>query len=89
MAKPISVKLDGPLLARIKALSDSMGEAQSTIMRIAIRVGLDGLEKLFAEGADAKAIASLAYPPHRAESAMLNELEKPKPKKKPPGTHTE
>jgi predicted DNA-binding protein len=49
MSKPIPVKLDPALLARIKEVSERMGEAQSTVMRIAMRVGLEGLEKLFRE----------------------------------------
>ena len=47
MSKPIPVKLDLPLLQRIEALSERLGEAKSTIMRMAMRVGLDALEKAF------------------------------------------
>jgi hypothetical protein len=46
-AKPIPVKLDGPLLERIDAMASKIGEAKSTVMRMAMRIGLDGLEKAF------------------------------------------
>ncbi|MDD5350913.1 MAG: hypothetical protein PHQ12_11945 [Chthoniobacteraceae bacterium] len=44
-SKPIPVKLDEPLLERIAAMSERMGEAQSTVMRIAMRIGLEHLEE--------------------------------------------
>lgn len=47
MSKPIPVKLDAALLERIQKLAERVGEPQSTIMRFAMRVGLEGLEKVF------------------------------------------
>lgn len=46
-SKPIAVKLDKALLARIDAVSKKMGEPRSTVMRVAMRIGLDSLEKAF------------------------------------------
>jgi len=48
-SKPIPVKLDEELLKRIEEMSVRMGEAKSTVMRIAMRLGLDGLEKTFSD----------------------------------------
>lgn len=47
MSKPIPVQLDLPLRQRIEALSEKMGEAKSTIMRLSMRIGLTALEKTF------------------------------------------
>jgi hypothetical protein len=46
-SKPIPVLLDKALRDRIEAVSQKMGEPKSTIMRIAMRIGLEGLEKAF------------------------------------------
>ena len=46
-SKPIPVLLDQALLERITAMSERIGEAKSTVMRIAMRMGLEGLEKSF------------------------------------------
>ena len=48
MSKPIPVQLDKALRDRIERLSERLGEAKSTVMRIAMRVGLDQLEKALA-----------------------------------------
>lgn len=73
--KPIPVKLDADLNARIEEMSRRMGEHKSTVMRIAMRVGLDQLEKAW-QG-DPKS-SSLSYPPYRDEFAVTED----KPKKK-------
>lgn len=44
-SKPIPILLDEALRDRIEALSEKMGEPKSTIMRFAMRIGLEGLEK--------------------------------------------
>jgi hypothetical protein len=54
-SKPIPVKLDDELLKRVERMSQQMGEAKSTVMRIAMRLGMDGLEKTFAEPPKPKA----------------------------------
>jgi len=61
MSKPIPVQLDLPLRRRIEALSEKMGEAKSTIMRMSMRIGLSALEKAFeAKPADVlKLVSSL------------------------------
>lgn len=70
--------LDKPLLDRIEQLSNRLGEAKSTVMRMAMRVGLDALEKAFeARPADVlslvnklespKNLSSSSYPGHREE----------------------
>lgn len=78
--KSIPVKLDKPLLDRIEALAARMGEAKSTVMRIAMRVGLDQLEKIFTAAPGPmppEAVAALGkssnsrYPSH---DPQLNEV---------------
>lgn len=80
MSKPIPVMLDRPLLERIDKLSEKMGEARSTVMRIAMRLGLTGLERTLAETPERlsqDALRSAAYPEHRPAAIVFNE---PKPK---------
>jgi len=79
MTKAIPVRLDAALLDRIHKLSERMGEPQSTIMRIAMRVGLDGLEKAFAADPQTT-LSSLLYPSRPDEGVIIED--KPKPKKK-------
>src|ERR1043165_9577010 len=76
-SRPIPVLLDQPLLDRITALSERIGEPKSTVMRIAMRIGLDALEK--AMGAAAPNLSGLIYPSGSAPPQQLNE---PAPKKK-------
>jgi len=45
--KPIPVKLPLDILKRLDDISKKMGEPRSTVMRMAMRVGLDALEKAF------------------------------------------
>ena len=47
LSKPIPVKLSPDILARVDLLAKRVGEARSTIMRLAMGIGLDALEKLF------------------------------------------
>jgi hypothetical protein len=80
--KPIPVKLDEALLARIDALSEKVGEPRSTVMRMCMRIGLDQLEKVY----DEKTRPRLsAYPPP-ALAETLNDEKKEKPKKLGPMT---
>lgn len=73
-SKPIPVLLDEALRQRIEAISEKMGEPRSTVMRIAMRIGLDGLVKAF-EAAKEKSAASIVYPEHAPSAQMLNEPE--------------
>lgn len=66
MSKAIPVRLDKALVDRIKALSERIGEAQSTVMRIAMRLGLESLEK----GMETKAVR---YPGHSEEIARAED----------------
>lgn len=49
-AKNIPIRIDAALLERIKALSEKMGEPQSTVMRICMRIGLNAVEQLSDQG---------------------------------------
>lgn len=75
LSKPIPVKLPPEILKRVDTLAKRIGEPRSTIMRIAMRVGLDSLEKVFE--ADPQTILSslTSLSGGRAE-------DQPKPKKK-------
>jgi metal-responsive CopG/Arc/MetJ family transcriptional regulator len=66
-AKPIPVKLDKNLLQRIDEMAIRMGEARSTVMRIAMRMGLEGLEKAFESNSE---LASLAQTAISSENAQ-------------------
>ena len=46
LSKPIPVKLPPDILDRIDRLAKRIGEARSTIMRIAMGIGLESLEKV-------------------------------------------
>lgn len=83
MSKPIPVMLDQPLLDRVEKLSAQMGEAKSTVMRIAMRLGLSGLEKTLQEAPERltqDALRSAAYPEHQPGVALLNEPTRAKKK---------
>lgn len=45
--KPIPIKLDAALVQRIDSIAKKIGEARSVVMRMAMRIGLDSLEKAF------------------------------------------
>lgn len=45
-SKPIPIKIDEALMKRIVEVSEKMGEPRSTVMRIAMRIGLDQLEEM-------------------------------------------
>jgi predicted DNA-binding protein len=82
MSKPIPVMLDQPLLERVEKLSEKMGEAKSTVMRIAMRLGLTGLEKTLEEAPERlsrDALRSAAFPEHQPSALMLNEPGQKKP----------
>lgn len=70
-SKPIPVLLDQVLRDRIDDISERMGEPKSTVMRIAMRIGLDNLEKAF-ENKPAKP-ASPNYPPPSPQYSELNQ----------------
>jgi hypothetical protein len=77
-SKPIPVLVDQALRDRIAAMSERMGEPKSTVMRIAMRIGLEQLEKTF--DADlGKTSSSSNYPPHRDQTELAEERP---PKKK-------
>lgn len=69
--KPIPVKLDDSLVKRIEEVAAKMGESKSTVMRIAMRIGLEGLDKLFAS-APALAGKAARYPEHKPSLETLN-----------------
>lgn len=71
-SKPIPILLDEALRERIEKISEQMGEPKSTVMRIAMRIGLDGLVKAF-EAAKQKSAASIVYPEHVASAPAMNE----------------
>jgi hypothetical protein len=82
-SKPIPVLLDEALRFRIAAASEKMGEPQSTVMRISMRIGLEQLEDLFAKKPLAEILSSLQretpaadpveHTAARAAAAALNE----------------
>jgi len=53
--KPTAIKLDAALLARVDEMAARLGEHRSTVMRIAMRVGLENLEHAFEAGSAAPA----------------------------------
>jgi predicted transcriptional regulator len=72
--KPIPVKLDAALLARIDALAARMGEGRSTIMRFAMRIGLENLQKAIDSGADLDQLTrQTSYPKHQEQSSLVEE----------------
>ena len=71
-SKPIPVLLDKALRDRIEAVSQKMGEPKSTVMRIAMRIGLEGLDKAFKLAA-AKTLANLSYPEYKDQATAMNE----------------
>jgi predicted DNA-binding protein len=76
-SKPIPVLLDETLRRRIAMMSERMGEPKSTVMRIAMRIGLESLEKAL-EMTPPK-LSSLSYGEHQPQGDALND---PAPKKK-------
>jgi hypothetical protein len=46
LSKPIPVKLPPAILDRIDEMAKRLGEPRSTVMRIAMRIGLESLEKV-------------------------------------------
>jgi hypothetical protein len=78
-SKPIPVLLDKPLRDRIAALSERLGEGKSVVMRIAMRVGLDSLEKAF-EG-NPPNLSSLVYRLKPDEGVLVEERAQVRKKK--------
>ncbi len=57
--KPVPIKIDQPLLDRIERMAGKIGEGKAVVMRMAMRIGLEGLEKAFeANPADIAKLAS-------------------------------
>lgn len=82
LSKPIPVKLSPDVLARIDALSKRVGEPRSTVMRMAMRIGLDSLER--AVQAEPAKLSSLFYPSGPGE--VMRVEDKPAPRKRKTGT---
>lgn len=74
--KPIPVRLPIDVLDRVDALAKRISESRATIMRIALKVGLDNLEKALA-ASDPK-LSSLLYPSKPDEGYTLNDEKKKK-----------
>ena len=74
--RPIPVKLDDFLLIRVEKASARLGEAKSTVMRMAMRLGLDQVEKLLVQE-----IAQVKLFDEPANQFKLNETA-PSPTKK-------
>ena len=70
-SKPIPVLLDKSLRFRIEQMAERMGEPKSTVMRIAMRIGLENLEK--ALEAKPPNSSSSTYPQHFPQGSGLNE----------------
>src|SRR5687767_15109607 len=95
-SKPIPVLLDEALRDRIAAVSKKMGEPQSTVMRISMRIGLDQLEELLWKDPEAIAIRTaradeVNFPQTKKDYAAgdlqkpaLNEADDGGPTAKPP-----
>lgn len=93
-SKPIPILLDKALRDRIEKMSGRMGEAKSTVMRMAMRLGLETLEAameikpsiLHQLAADSRSQTdpgnsfNSKFPSHQPQSAALNE--QPEKKKK-------
>ena len=73
MPKIIPIALDKPLLDRIEAMSIKLGEAKSVIMRMAMRIGLDRLEKAV-EANPADALNLVSALDSSKESSSSNSL---------------
>lgn len=78
-SKPIPVLLDRKLRERIEAVSEKMGEPKSTVMRIAMRIGLEGLDKAF-QASPEKTLESMRYPERREEGVIVEETSNSPPK---------
>jgi predicted transcriptional regulator len=85
--KPIPVKLDEALLARIDALAEKLHEPRSTVMRFAMRIGIENLLKAIEAGADLSHLAQQThptqYPPHQEQSWLVEDHTEVKPRKRP------
>jgi hypothetical protein len=77
--KPIPVVLDRELAERIRALSQRIQESKSVVMRMAMRIGLEALEKAFEPAAPK--LSSSAYTSRPDEGVLVEE----RPNKKKAG----
>lgn len=87
MSRPIPVMLDADLLAKVEAMSAKIGEAKSTVMRIAMRFGLEDMEKMYQARPDRqpeKTGHRTSYPSQSQETSRIEE----KPVASPPPTKT-
>jgi hypothetical protein len=75
-SKPIPVRLPPELLRRVEALAKRLGEPRSTIMRMALRIGIESLEKAVLVE-PSKGLASVVYSSGSIPPDQFNE-EKPK-----------
>lgn len=80
VGKPIPVKLDQALLDRIIKVSNRMGEARSTVMRMAMRLGLDTIEAalkikpaILNDLVLENRPADSPYPSHSSQHVAMNE----------------
>lgn len=79
LSTPIPVKLSPDTLVQLDRVSKRMGEPRSTIMRMAIRVGLQGLEKAIEQ--NSVSLGDLVssennpqnYPAHKGEYSTVEE----------------
>jgi metal-responsive CopG/Arc/MetJ family transcriptional regulator len=76
LSKPIPVKIPHDVLKRIDAISKRIGEPRSTVMRMAMRIGLDSLEK--ALETKPPNLSSLIYPSHKDEYSVAEDAPKKK-----------
>ena len=76
-ARPIPVKLSDDLLLRIDQMAARLGEGRSTIMRIAMKIGLENLEKALDEGAILPSIANQMTEPGEYQASIAAEQAPP------------
>lgn len=75
-SKPIPVRLPPELLGRVESLANRLGEPRSTVMRMAMRIGIESLEKAVLVE-PSKKLAGLVYSSGSLPPGQLNE-DKPK-----------
>lgn len=78
--RPIPVALKPEMIARLDALAEKIGENRSVVMRIAMRIGLDALERSTNETESLKLTPEMLntargerYPSQRTSAVELNE----------------
>ena len=75
-SKPIPVRLPPEMLSRVEALAKRLGEPRSTIMRMAMRIGIESLEQAILSEPK-KHLPGLVYSSSSLSPEQFNE-EKPK-----------